>query len=41
MFEKCEFCEKWDFKNVNSVKNEILKMWIFVLIFGFLPQCGM
>ena len=25
---KCEFCEKWDFQNVNFVKNEILKMWI-------------
>ena len=23
MFEKCEFCEKWDFENVNIVKNEI------------------
>ena len=28
MFEKCEFCEKWYFKIVNFVKNEILKMWI-------------
>ena len=28
MFEKCEFCVKWDFENVNLVKNEILKMWI-------------
>ena len=28
VFEKCEFCEKWDFENVNFVKNEILKMWI-------------
>ena len=26
MFEKCEFCEKWGFENVNFVKNEILKM---------------
>ena len=25
---KCEFCEKWDFENVNFVKNESLKMWI-------------
>ena len=24
----CEFCEKWDFENVNFVKNEILKLWI-------------
>ena len=28
MLEKCEFCEKWDFENVNFVKIEILKMWI-------------
>ena len=39
MFEKCEFCEKWDFEIVNFVKkevyeivnfvkNETLKMWI-------------
>ena len=28
MFEKREFCEKWDFENVNFVKSEILKMWI-------------
>ena len=27
-FGKCEFCEKWDFENVNFVKNEISKMWI-------------
>ena len=27
-FWKCEFCEKWDFKNMNLVKIEILKMWI-------------
>ena len=26
--EKCEFCEKWDFENVNFVKIEALKMWI-------------
>ena len=26
MFEKCEFCEKRDFENVNFLKNEILKM---------------
>ena len=25
---KCEFCEKWDFENVNFAKNEILKLWI-------------
>ena len=27
-FQKCEFCGKWDFKNVNFVKNEILERWI-------------
>ena len=27
-FEKCEFCQKWDFKNVNFVRNETLKMWV-------------
>ena len=27
-FWKCEFYEKWDFENLNFVKNEILKMWI-------------
>ena len=29
IFEKCEFCEKWDFENVNFVRNEILKMCIW------------
>ena len=28
MFGKCEFCEKWDFENVNFVNNETLKMWM-------------
>ena len=28
MLEKCEFCETWDFENVNFVKHETLKMWI-------------
>ena len=28
MFEKCKFCEKWDFEHVNFVKNGTLKMWI-------------
>ena len=27
-FSKCEFCQKWEFQNVNFVKNEIIKMWI-------------
>ena len=27
-FWKCEFCEKWDFGNVNFVENKVLKMWI-------------
>ena len=28
MFQKCEFCGKWDFRNVNFVKIGILEMWI-------------
>ena len=28
MFEKCEFCEKWNLEIVNFVKNETLKLWI-------------
>ena len=32
MFEKCEFCEKWDFENVNFVKNETLKMCKMTLL---------
>ena len=29
IFEKCEFCENWDFRNVNFVtKNDISEMWI-------------
>ena len=35
MFEKCEFCEKWDFENVNFVENEIFEMWIFDVIDDF------
>ena len=27
-FQKCEFYENWDFKNVNFVNNDISKMWI-------------
>ena len=27
-FWNCEFCERWDFKNVNFVKSGILKLWI-------------
>ena len=27
-FLECEFCEKWDFENVNFANNEFLKMWI-------------
>ena len=27
-FQKCEFCEKWDFRNVNFVEIEISEMWI-------------
>ena len=29
-FEKCEFCEKWDFPIVSFVKNKIFKMWILL-----------
>ena len=29
IIEKCEFCEEWDFENVDFVKNDIFKMWIF------------
>ena len=28
IFLKCEFCEKWDFRNVNFVKIEISELWI-------------
>ena len=28
-FQKCEFSEKWDFRNVNFEKNGIFNMWIF------------
>ena len=34
---KCEFCEKWDFENVNFMKNETLKMW-FCIIADRLPS---
>ena len=27
-FQNCEFCEKWDFRSVNFVKNVISEMWI-------------
>ena len=30
MFEKCECCEKWDFENVNSTKNEKIEIVNFV-----------
>ena len=33
-FQNCEFCEKWDFRYVNFVKNEISEMWILEK-FGF------
>ena len=38
-FWKGEFCEKWDFENVNCVKYENFKMWFFRINWGFLPQC--
>ena len=28
MFEKCEFCEKWEIEIANFVENDILKLWI-------------
>ena len=41
-FQTCEFCENWDFQNVNFVKIEISKMWILwklgVLKYDFLDQ---
>ena len=37
MFEKCEFCEKWDFDIVNFVKNETFKMWILDKLRIFAP----
>ena len=39
-FWKSEFCEKWDFENVNFVKNGILKMRIFGWIVDFSPSVG-
>ena len=27
-FQKCEFCEKWDYRKVNFVKNEISERWL-------------
>ena len=27
IISKCEFCKKWDFANVNSVKIDIFKLW--------------
>ena len=32
MFEKCEFCKKCDFRNVNFEKNEISEMWILLKV---------
>ena len=28
----CEFCEQWDFQNVNFLKNVTLKMWILSIL---------
>ena len=33
IFQKCEFCEKCDFRNVNFVKNAILETWILWKMF--------
>ena len=38
ILEKCEFCEKWDFENVNFVKIVIVKMWIFGWFTDFCPS---
>ena len=27
-FQKCEFCQIWDFRYVNFEENDILKMWL-------------
>ena len=27
-FQKCEFCEHWEFRNVNFAKNEKNDFWI-------------
>ena len=40
MFQKCEFCEYWDFRNVNFVKIEISEMWIlWILRFQICEFC--
>ena len=46
IFQKCEFCEKWDFKNMNFVKIETFKMnHVKMEIFGVknmeLPSDGL
>ena len=36
-FQKCEFCEKWDFENVNFAKNKNLSMYILWKNVPFAP----
>ena len=36
---KCEFCQKWDFENVNFVKKWDFENVNFWINWGFLPQC--
>ena len=38
IFDKCDFCEKLDFENVNFVKNGTFKMLLFGLIEDFCPS---
>ena len=38
-FSKCEFCEKWDFWNVNFVENEIFKSDYLDELRNFAPVC--
>ena len=32
---KCEFCQKWDFQNVNFVKIDTVQVWFFGQIGDF------
>ena len=35
--QKCEFCEKWDFRKVNFVKTGIFNLWIYGKNVDFCP----
>ena len=41
MVEKCEFCEKLDFENVNFVKIEDLDFWIKCEFMRYAPVCAL